>query len=80
MNKFGTPSNLNNKNIKKKEELKVIYGKDRPESAKGKNNPFGTNMFGGKEELIVNGLGGSSGLVSGTVGAKRRVPGSVPKQ
>ena len=76
MNKLGTPSNPS----KKKEELKVIYGKDRPESAKGKKNLFGTNMFVGKDELMVSGFRGLSSLTSGTVGAKRRVPGSVSKQ
>lgn len=29
---------------------------------------------------MVNGLGGASNLNSGTMGTKRRVPGSIPKQ
>jgi len=60
--------------------LKVIYANERPQSAKGKPNPAYLNMAAGREDMMVTGLGGSSGTASGLNGAKRRIPGSVPKQ
>lgn len=76
MGKIGVNTSAMNNKGKKKEEPKVTYINERPQSAKGKAP--GTIMMVGREEMLVTGSGGS-GVPSSMIG-KRRAPGSIPKQ